>query len=127
MEMEPRSLLIVEDDGVIRQTLAALLRDEGFSVVAVSELRAALLIVRRHAVSAAVLDWRLEHETAEPVLELLARERLPVATVLVSAAPEARDVADRYQIPFVAKPLDLDAFAETVETAIREQRTPRVL
>lgn len=121
-----RSLLIVEDDGVIRQTLCEVLRDQGFSVVAVSELRAALVIVRRHPVAAAILDWRLENETAEPVLELMAREQLPIAVVVVSAAREAKDVADRYAVSFVAKPLDLDELSTTLATAIRDHRTPRL-
>lgn len=122
-----RSLLIVEDDGVIRRTLCELLHEEGFSVVAVSELRAALVIVRRHPVAAVILDWRLEHETAEPVLDLLAREQLPVAVVLVSAAPEASAVADRYGVPFLAKPLDLEELSRTLAMAIRDRRTPRVV
>ncbi len=42
----PRCLLLVEDDPLVRETVAAMLEDEGFEVVEASDAEAALALVR---------------------------------------------------------------------------------
>jgi DNA-binding NtrC family response regulator len=122
---ERQTLLVVEDDGTIRGAVADLLIDEGYSVVAVGDLRAALVVLQRHAVTAVVLDWRLVDDTAEPILEHLARNRSSTAVVLVSAAAECAAIAMRFGVPFVKKPLDLDALPNVIGDAIRRGCAPR--
>ncbi|MBI2390933.1 MAG: response regulator [Deltaproteobacteria bacterium] len=124
-EPHPLSLLLVEDDGAIRTTFADLLTDEGYAVVAVGDLRSAIVALRRQPVTAAVLDWKLENETAEPLLQHLAREGAATAVVLVSAAREAAAIASRFRVPFLRKPLDLTELTNTIGHAIRAGLTPQ--
>ena len=58
-----------------------------------------------------------------PVAEM---RTVVVPVVLVSAAREGSDVADRYSVPFVRKPFELSDLASTVASAIRDRRTPRL-
>ncbi len=44
--VNPRCLLLVEDDPLVRETVAAMLEDEGFEVVEASDAAAALALVR---------------------------------------------------------------------------------
>lgn len=113
-----RSVLIVEDDGAIRRAISDLLSDEGYSVVAVGDVRAARLVLARHEVSAVVLDWCLENDTAEPILRGLAASGAPVAVVLVSATPEGAGIARKFSVPFVRKPLNVAELGGVVEGAI---------
>lgn len=122
---ERHTLLVVEDEGVIRRSIAELLGDEGYSVVAVGDLRSALVVLQRHLVSAVVLDWRLVDDTAEPILEHLARNESSTVVVLVSAAAECAAIAQRFGVPFVKKPLDLDGLPGVVARAIGDGRAPR--
>jgi DNA-binding NtrC family response regulator len=121
-----QTLLVVEDDGAIRQSIAELLVDEGYSVVAVGDLRSAFLVIQRHVVTAVVLDWRLFGDTAEPILEHLARTESSSAVVLVSAARECAAVALRFGVPLLHKPLDLELLPGVIERAVREARFPRL-
>lgn len=44
--VNPRCLLLVEDDPLVRETVAAMLEDEGFDVVEAADAAAALALVR---------------------------------------------------------------------------------
>jgi DNA-binding NtrC family response regulator len=124
--VERQTLLVVEDEGTIRRTIADLLIDEGYSVVAVGDLRSALVVLQRHSVTAVVLDWRLVDDTAEPILEHLARVGAATAVVLVSAAPECAATALRYQVPFIKKPMNLEVLTAVLGRAIRDGSSPRL-
>jgi DNA-binding NtrC family response regulator len=123
---ERQTLLVVEDEGTIRKTIAELLSDEGYSVAAVGDLRSAIMILQRHDVTAIVLDWRLADDTAEPILEHLARGNSSTVVVLVSAAPECASTAARFGVPHLKKPLELEALTVALQHAIRDGRTPRL-
>lgn len=94
-------------------------------MAAVGDVRSALLVLQRHDVTAAILDWRLLDETAEPILAYLAGATSSTAVVLVSAAAECAVSAARFNVPFVKKPLDLDQLPDVISSAIRDERVPR--
>jgi DNA-binding response OmpR family regulator len=121
-----QTLLVVEDDGTIRRAIADLLNDEGYSVAAGGDLRAALLVLQRHPITAAILDWRLVDDTSEPILHHLARTNSSTAVVMVSAAAECAATAARFGVPMIRKPFDMNELPRAIADAIRNGRAPRI-
>jgi len=108
-------VLIVEDDSMARELLAAVLEEEGFTVTEVAEGRAALRRLREHLANVIVLDM------AMPVMngwEFLAAKaqmsktaRIPV--VVVSGSPPPRLTPG--VVAWMEKPVDFDVLLRALK------------
>ena len=130
----PRHVLVVDDDRDIRESLAALLADMGYSVSTARDGREALAVLHETTHPAVVLlDYRM------PVLDgyavLCAATSDPElsrhAFVLLTAEPNAishpaRLALDQLNAPFVEKPFDLEELLETIEGASRRPPLPPI-
>jgi len=82
------SILVVEDDPVLRDMLRWLLEDEGFPVEEAADARQALRLLAAGRYAAVLLDWNLPDADGSDVadgLRALHGDRIPV--ILVSALP----------------------------------------
>lgn len=112
-----QTILVAEDDAVMHRALAELFELEGYEVVgARSVVDAENFVGTGRALDGAVVDWRLGDAFSDSVLTQLVD--LGVATVLLSAHPEARAVADAYGIPCVHKPFNVEQLIGIVSGAI---------
>lgn len=120
------SALVVEDDDTIREALSLTLQSEGFDTreaATLSEARAALDVEQPTVV---VLDLMLPDGRGDELLSELARASHSPPTVLVSASPDAPDIAMRYGIAWMRKPFDLDRLIGALKQAIARGRSPSV-
>jgi CheY-like chemotaxis protein len=114
-------ILVVEDDEGIRETVAALLEDEGFSVLRAENGQIGLSALRRTPEVALVLldlwmpvmnGWQMmEALRADPELK-----KVPV--VVISAAGEVPPPAGA--MAFLKKPVRLETLLEAVHTHRRK-------
>lgn len=120
-------VLVVDDDRAIRETLRAVLEEEGYAVVEAADGRRALEILRAEAAHHLVLlDLRMPVMDGAAVLRTVAADqRLATrhAYAIITANPELVPAAlggtnGRLSIPVLLKPFDLDAVLETVEGAV---------
>jgi CheY-like chemotaxis protein len=117
---EDKTIVVVEDDDGIRETMAALLEDEGFRVVQAENGEQGLAALRRHPGACLVLldlwmpvmnGWQMmEAVRAEPSLA-----SLPV--VVISAAGEVPPPEGA--VAFLKKPVRLETLLEAVATHCR--------
>lgn len=101
-------VVVAEDEKDLRDAIAELLMEAGWSVVEVStvaELRAVLSELEPVAIT---LDVNLADDSSETVLAELTTQRRPIAVVLVTACAEAPSIANRYGVELVKKPFDVD-------------------
>lgn len=116
--MPPATVLIVEDDPVVRDALYECLTDLGHRVIAAPDGEAALAILRAGPLpSLALVDLRMPGLSGEQLVLELRRDpalaSLPV--VIVSAERDARSVASRLGVDGVlTKPIDVDALLALV-------------
>lgn len=120
-------VLVADDDRAIRETLRAVLEEEGYAVVEAADGGRALEILRAQAAPHVVLlDLRMPVMDGAAVLRTVAAdERLATrhAYAIITANPElvpaALDGAKGrlLSVPVILKPFDLDAVLETVERA----------
>ncbi len=97
-------MLVVEDEVLIRMTLAAMLRDEGFTVIEACDADEALAALAAASIDLLLTDVRMEGSMDGLDLAVQVRSTMPhLKIVVVSghlAAVETRGVADA----FVPKP-----------------------
>jgi len=116
--------LVVEDDETIREALLVTLEAEGFVAEGVGTLREAREALTRTRPAVVVLDLMLPDGRADEwLVELAAASNAP-PTVLVSASPDAPEVARRFGIACMAKPFDLDHLLEALNVAVAQRRLP---
>ncbi len=103
------TILVVDDEPLIRDLVAALLRDEGYAVVTAADGHTALEIFRRDLPDLVLMDVmmpRLDGRTAfRAMREHADAQQIPV--ILMSAAAHPTEL-ERGIAAFVRKPFDLN-------------------
>lgn len=113
-------VLIIDDDEELRVSLAELLLEEGFEVLAAASGPAGLALatgaVRPDAI---LLDYRMPGFDGGQVYERLRSAGLGGAVILVTAALAGPELASRHGIPQVlGKPFEFDALLVAIDQAI---------
>lgn len=124
--MRAPGVLIVEDDGPIRELLAALLREEGYTVFTAPDGRPALERLRAHPEGLIVLlDLMMPGMDGFALLQAIAAEP-PLPTkhgyILMSAATKTLplklvQLLKQLNVDWVPKPFDLDEVLAAVKRA----------
>lgn len=111
-----RTVLVVDDDAEIRETLMALLEQEGYVVVGAANGEEALAALRRVHPSLMLLDLMMPVMSGWEVLEELQETgelaETPIIVVSAMCAPGARAC--------LRKPVDLDELLQAVGRCCRE-------
>lgn len=120
-------VLVVDDDRAIRETLRAVLEEEGLDVVEAGDGLRALEILRASRVPHMVLlDLRMPVMDGIDLLRTVAadgwlasRHAYAIITANSELVPVAlAGVKGRLSVPVLLKPFDLDAVLDTVEGAV---------
>jgi CheY-like chemotaxis protein len=99
----PPRVLVVEDQMMLGMYIANLLEDFGCDVVGpIAHVVSALPIALHAPLDAALLDFYLVDETAEPIARVLERRAIPFA--VISAYPRAAIPDHLRTHPFIGKP-----------------------
>ncbi|WP_394838997.1 response regulator [Pendulispora rubella] len=119
MGVRTASVLVVDDDVDIRETISMILEDEGYAVACASNGREALEYLREHqAPNLILLDLMM------PVMdgvEFCNRQRqdpriAEIPVVIVTASGQAKEQCAALNVKaFIYKPLALDTLLEKVE------------
>jgi len=121
----PASILIVDDESGIRESLGALLRDEGYEVEVTSTGEACLEQIERRSFDLVLLDVWLPKTDGLATLEAIqARESAPVVIMIsghgnIETAVRATKLG---AFDFVEKPLSLDKIVLVVRNALEYVR-----
>ncbi len=124
-------ILIVDDDGDVRDLLALLLESRGATVLSVSSATAALEAIDEHRPDVLLADLRMPEEDGYSLIrKLRAREReqdaarLPAiaVTAYASAADREQAIAAGYDW-HMAKPVDPDALTRAIAKVAKAENT----
>jgi two-component system KDP operon response regulator KdpE len=117
----PPNVLVADDDDILREGIARLLRAKGYRVVTVRDGIEAMGVLRRTAaIDLLLLDLNMPRLDGTGVLAGLSRERrLPnLAVVVMTAAPDRAPPS----VTTIAKPFDVDSLLELVGPLIHRAR-----
>jgi len=122
--MKP-TILVVDDEPGVRSSLSGVLRDEGYSVEAVSSGEACLERVTRGPVDLIVLDVWLPGMDGLATLTRLRERQVDSQVVLISGHGNIESAVRAIKLgafDFVEKPLSLDKTVLVVRNALRQRR-----
>jgi len=117
-------ILIVEDDRDVNAAIRGLLADEAIAAISATSLEEARQHLATEVIVGVVLDYSLPDGTAEHLLDELAVSPYAPGAVLTSGHPNAVEIAKKYNIPFIRKPLDLDVLLSAVRLFLAGQSHP---
>jgi two-component system nitrogen regulation response regulator NtrX len=119
------SILIVDDEPGIRETLGAVMSDEGFSVDAVATGEECLAAVERRAYGCILLDVWLPGIDGLETLRQLRAAGSDSAVVIISGHGNVETAVRATKLgafDFIEKPLSIEKTLLTVRNALRQQR-----
>lgn len=102
------NVLTMEDDPVVRETIAAYLADEGYTVIQAESGLQGLSLVREKNIDAVLLDWRLPDISGGEVLSRLSSANPALPIIVVSGTDEVGEVIEalkRGAWDYLRKPL----------------------
>jgi DNA-binding response OmpR family regulator len=120
---EQKSILIVEDDSTLLQTLAYNLSREGYQVTVASNGRAGLELARSQEPDLVVLDVMLPELDGLSVCRILRRELDPAIIMLTARSSEVDKIIglDSGADDYVTKPFSFGEFSARVRAALRRK------
>jgi two-component system, cell cycle response regulator CpdR len=118
------AILLVEDDGDIRDMLVTLLEMAGFAVVPCDSAEVALDALREGEFDLVLTDYALPRHSGVWLLKAAEAEGLLQGTpaLIVTAHPQV-DADGIYEV--IRKPFDLDELVERVRYRLERDRSPR--
>src|SRR5216117_1150073 len=122
--MKP-TILVVDDEPGVRNALSGVLRDEGYTVEAVSSGEACLERMTRGAVDLIVLDVWLPGMDGLATLARLRERQVDASVVLISGHGNIESAVRAIKMgafDFVEKPLSLEKTVLVVRNALRQRR-----
>lgn len=122
----PTRVLSVEDDPVIRQSIAAWLTDEGYEVIEAADGIQALRAVRERQPDVVLLDLGIPGLSGDTVLEHMATEKPDLPVVVVSGRAEIGDAINAFKLgawDYITKPiLNMNMLGLTVRNCLERRR-----
>lgn len=118
-------VLVVEDDPPVRDLLGDVLREVGYEVVGVHDVRAAFQLMRTIHIDLVTLDLDLPGLPGSELLRMLqARARaIPPVIIITSDIPVSHELSDQVQA-VVAKPFDVDDLIATIRSLLPAEDEP---
>src|ERR1035438_6548882 len=117
----PATILIVDDESGIRQSLGALLRDEGYEVESVASGEECLELVDRRRFDLILLDvWLKKIDGIETLAQIQSRDNAPLVVMIsghgnIETAVRATKLG---AFDFVEKPLSIEKTMRSVKKAL---------
>jgi two-component system OmpR family response regulator len=122
-----RSVLIVEDEPLIRELVAEHLRSEGYAVRVASHGAEGLALAREAPPDVILLDLMMPVMDGHDYLDALAREPglVEVPVLLMTAAHKSDSAFGHSRVQgLIVKPFDLDVLVAAVEHVVDRARGP---
>lgn len=125
---EQKSILVVEDDETLQQTLVYNLQQEGYQVAAAGDGQMALEVARAQPFDLIVLDIMLPELDGLSVCRILRRERDVPVIILTARSSEVDKIIglDSGADDYITKPFSLGEFLARVRAALRRHAKPGV-
>ena len=128
--MQENSVLIVDDEPIVRESIRDWLKDAGYQVATAETGEEALEMVEKQDFSVMVLDLRLPGKTGITVLKEVKTQRPWIKSIIITAYPSAETTAEATKlgaIDYLIKPVAPDDLERLVrETLSAVGREPTV-
>ena len=125
MQSEQKTVLVVDDEDVIRETVREILADEGYRVVAAPDATAVLDLATREAPDVVLLDVWMPEMDGITLLRSIRQECPDARVIMISGHGSIHTAVAATRLgafDFIEKPLSLDGLLAAVERACGDPR-----
>ena len=123
---KPLKILAIDDEPVVRDSIAAYLEDSGFEVLQAGDGQEGLQRLREEAPDLILLDLRMPEMDGLQFLEIMKRETADTPVIVVSGTGVLQDAIEALRAgahDFVTKPiLDMAVLEHAVKSALERVR-----
>lgn len=123
--MRQDTILLIDDEISIRESLSSFLRDEGYRVITAEDGDVGLDIFFRESVDIVLTDLRMPGMDGLDVMTEIHRQNPDVPMIVVSGAGKKQDVIKALQMgakDYITKPIrDLDMIRHVIEKALENR------
>ena len=126
---EESKVLIVDDEPMVRSTLAAAVRTWGYRTVEASTLAETLMMVERERPNAVLLDVRLPDGSGISLLDELRKRSRGLVIIMISGFVTHEDAFEagvRHAYGYVTKPIDQAKLRSMLDEALKSVRPESV-
>ncbi len=118
-------ILVVDDEKLVRWSVAEGLRKEGFEVEEAKDAESAFGILRDSRIDLVLLDVRLPGKSGIDVLRTLRDEAHQAGVIMITAFSEVREAVESMKLgalDYLIKPVDADAIKLVIERVLKQRR-----
>jgi PAS domain S-box-containing protein len=108
-----RTVLVIDDEDIVRDVLARMVEDLGYSAVTAADGASGLALVERQAIDAVLLDLTMPRMNGSDVIVAL-RERCPSLPVVVCSGYDREGRGPIQADAYLPKPFGIDALERTL-------------
>ncbi|UCF78293.1 MAG: sigma-54-dependent Fis family transcriptional regulator [Candidatus Eiseniibacteriota bacterium] len=126
--MASPKVLVVDDEKLLRWSVAEPLRKEGFEVQEAADGESALELVRRSRVDVILMDVRLPGKSGIEILRILRDEAHQSVVIMMTAFSEVREAVESMKLgafDYLIKPLEPEAIEVIVKRALEHRKLER--
>ncbi len=129
--MQKNSVLIVDDEAIVRESIRDWLKDAGYGVATAESGEEALELIEKQDFSVMVLDIRMPGKTGITVLKEVKAQRPWIKSIIITAYPSSETVGEAKKlgaIDYLIKPVAPDDLEKLIrETLDSMGREPTVV
>lgn len=122
-----KSILIVDGEETIRESLALILEDEGYSCMTASDGLSVMNLLLHHTFDLIILDLLLTRKGGKQMLEEIIHINSQVPVLILSSYFDvdlAAGIINNSGIRYMIKPLDFDELIDTVHHILPKVSSP---
>ena len=124
---EQKTILLVDDDASVRQTVGRVLREEGYRVLDAADGLEALGIAETHPIDLVLLDLAMPRQGGWDTFEGLTTRNPFLAVIIITARPNQLFTSVGAGVgALLEKPLDFPTLLRTVEAVLAESSEMRL-
>jgi chemosensory pili system protein ChpA (sensor histidine kinase/response regulator) len=121
------SILVVDDDIAVRESLARVLESENYEVLLAAEGKEAVQIIREGAPDLVLLDITMPGKNGWDIFERIEKLYPMLPVIIITARPNQQPRASGYGIDaLMEKPLDFPVLLATIERLLGEAPAARI-
>jgi CheY-like chemotaxis protein len=124
MEEKKKSILVVDDDRSILETVRDILQFEGYSVETAETGREALEKLENHVYNLALLDIRLSDMEGVDLLAKINNFRLRMVKIMITGYPKLDNAVKSLNLgadAYITKPVKAEELLKVIEKKLKEQ------